>query len=78
MAEDRNPTAPEPSVEASSETLEAAVFRRQFREALLVPADEQGLRQDSLAPQVEAALGDDGYERVSQMLEGGDAARRPV
>ena len=28
MAEDRNPTAPEPSVEASAEALEAAVFRR--------------------------------------------------
>ena len=28
MAEDRNPTGPEPSAEASTEALEAAVFRR--------------------------------------------------
>ena len=28
MAEDRNPTGPEPSAEASPEALEAAVFRR--------------------------------------------------
>ncbi len=28
MAEDRNPTGPEPSAEASTEALQAAVFRR--------------------------------------------------